>query len=688
MSKPEDTTDKPTEDPQAAAAPRPRKIVRRSAATRENPAFTAAEAAAAPAEGAAPAEAPKADAPAAEAPRAEGAPPVAPARRTFDARAPRPAAPAGGEGRPPRPRSPRAGGGDFRGPRSGGGDFRPPPARPMGARPIPGGPRAPASGDFRPPPARPMGARPIPGGPRAPAPEHGEHREAPREAPTGEHREHRARLPRAAQDGGPPGEHRAPRRDHRDRRDPRAQAAPEAPPAPAAAPVKPAAPARPAAAPAKPAPRPNAKPAPKPLPVFIPLARAGQVAASSRSAPTPKEALAAKTKAHAAKVAAKPAVKPAEASAPAVDPALVDIGGEGAAAALARMGDEAGALVDAWLTASNVAAIAEAAESDAVPPSARKAARRAVNVLRARGVNVPTRAHVTKMDERAELSIEATLSPPDPSGAWAVYITSKHASGRFHIAEVIARDSQGILAAGSGWLSGTQIKQNRTRAIEETGVAPVPVPVDWARARIAAARKLNAVTGQVLPLGLERCLELIEPAPAHEPPHPLADLEATLDPASAGGATPTSGSLHNEPEFNAWFPDRGSVDLLLQKVGERLGPEGTRDQEAASAALREEMLAATDRFFSPEYRAVIASRMRDAAISVRSRKGDRRAAEVLNVARAVLAAGLITSPPREIPFLVLFFEKALSLMAQQSGGALRLPVRPGAAPPQAEPPPA
>jgi hypothetical protein len=55
------------------------------------------------------------------------------------------------------------------------------------------------------------------------------------------------------------------------------------------------------------------------------------------------------------------------------------------------------------------------------------------------------------------------------------------------------------------------------------------------------------------------------------------------------------------------------------------------------------------------------------------------------VARAVREAGLITSPPREIPFLVLFFDKALSVLAQQGGGQLRLPIPRPAAPPQPTP---
>jgi hypothetical protein len=83
---------------------------------------------------------------------------------------------------------------------------------------------------------------------------------------------------------------------------------------------------------------------------------------------------------------------------------------------------------------------------------------------------------------------------------------------------------------------------------------------------------------------------------------------------------------------------------------------------------------AADRFFSPEVRAVIASRMKDAAVSVRARKGDDRATEVLATARAVREAGLITSPPREVGFLVGMFQKAVGALLQQGGGSLRVPV--------------
>src|SRR5262249_53420109 len=145
-------------------------------------------------------------------------------------------------------------------------------------------------------------------------------------------------------------------------------------------------------------------------------------------------------------------------------------------------------------------------------------------------------------------------------------------------AEVIARDPIGILQAGSGWLSGSQLKEGRNRALEGLGVAPVAVPLEWARYRIAEAKKLNGTSKQILPLGLDACRELIEPVPETAPPHPVGDLEGGVTSERSAAAISDSSSLHSEPEFRSWLPDRNALDELLQKVGERLGVEGLSDQ--------------------------------------------------------------------------------------------------------------
>ncbi len=409
-----------------------------------------------------------------------------------------------------------------------------------------------------------------------------------------------------------------------------------------------------------------------PIPINVPIVR--EASQSNKPAPTAKEVLSAKAKAmHQAKPKASAGTKAEQAPLQSFDADLVSASWDTAKDAIAKAGDNAAALVDAWLVASNAHAIAAIADADGVATSARKAARRALNVLRARGVAIPTQARVVKVSGSAEVSTEATMLPPDAAGTISFTITTRHESGRHHVAEVITREPFGILQAGSGWLSGSQLKEARGRALDGLGFGPVPVPVDWAKWRVAVAKQLNAASRQVIPLGYDGCKDLFEPGPEGEPAHPLADL-AALEGDEATQAIQDSAALHNEPEFRSWLPDRPAIDEMLQKVGERLGPQGISDPVQVNQILREEMDAAADRFFSPEVREIIERRMKDSTISLRSKRGAQRAQAALTVAKAIREAGLITSPPREIPFLVTFFQKALAIMVQQGGGQLRVPM--------------
>src|ERR1043165_7148475 len=76
---------------------------------------------------------------------------------------------------------------------------------------------------------------------------------------------------------------------------------------------------------------------------------------------------------------------------------LVEANAEGAKSAIAKVGDRSAELVDAWVAAKNAAAVAEFARDESAPGPARKAARRALNVLKARGVAIPERTHVARI---------------------------------------------------------------------------------------------------------------------------------------------------------------------------------------------------------------------------------------------------------------------------------------------------
>jgi hypothetical protein len=177
----------------------------------------------------------------------------------------------------------------------------------------------------------------------------------------------------------------------------------------------------------------------------------------------------------------------------------------------------------------------------------------------------------------------------------------------------------------------------------------------------------------VLPLGLDTHRDLLGPAPAQTPPHPIDT--AALDDTPQPAAVQSSASLHGTPEFAGWLPNNQALQELLMDIGQKIGAAGPEpDQSKVDAIIASAVDAATDRFFEPELRKIIADRMKDAAISILARAGKGPAAEVMAVAQAILSAGLITSPPHEIPFLRGFFQKALAILAERSGGQLSIPV--------------
>jgi hypothetical protein len=122
------------------------------------------------------------------------------------------------------------------------------------------------------------------------------------------------------------------------------------------------------------------------------------------------------------------------------------------------------------------------------------------------------------------------------------------------------------------------------------------------------------------------------------------------------------------------MPDRPALDELLAKVGERVGPDGVKDSAKVDEAIRLEVAAATDRWFTPERRSMLADNMRDCAISIQARQGDEPAKRVAAVAQAIRDAGLITAPPSEIPFLLHYFQKAVAYLVRQNRGQLRVPI--------------
>jgi hypothetical protein len=351
---------------------------------------------------------------------------------------------------------------------------------------------------------------------------------------------------------------------------------------------------------------------------------------------------------------------------------LVKADADGALEAVRGAGARVDDLVQAWLDAGNAAAIAEVAERG--EGAARKAARRAINVLRSRKIQIPERKRVATLAAAPAETVEAWMMAPDSGGMQLFAVTSRAPAGRYRASFVFLHGSLGVARVDNANMSQTQLKDYFGKVLPGAGYGATPVPVEWARFRIADARRITRERKLTEPMGFTTAAPLIDPAPGAAPSHPFDDEGFELADEDAAELAKSSGLLHNVPEFRSWLPTNNAMQELLVNVGSKLAPGETPDPQAVTDHLRSEAEAATDRFFSPEVREELVRRMKDSALSALAREGEQRALEVVAAMKMIEKCGLVTDPPRDVPFLKAFFDKAVALMLAQGGGRLRIPV--------------
>jgi hypothetical protein len=362
------------------------------------------------------------------------------------------------------------------------------------------------------------------------------------------------------------------------------------------------------------------------------------------------------------------------------DPSWLNAKASDALSSLAKAGAKAPQLVEAWVKAGNAAAVAEAAER--AEGASRKAARRGLNVLKARGVSVPEPARVAAVaGSKSAEQTEAFLLSPDSLGNVLIAISTRSATSRGKVVFVYLNDELGVHRVDVGELSQSQLKDALAKALPGARYKAVNVPVEWALRRVADARARHAERQIPEPLVFARAEILLSPVPSEAVAHPFDSEGFELSLEDASEMVKNSAKLHNLPELAGWFPDKSAVDELFAFVGKGLSDAGhdpTQEPppEALRDAMAEQIAAATDRYFTPERRARLVVALKDAALSALPREGEDIGLQLAALAKVAAEAGLITNPPRDIPFLRGYFEKAVSLLAMQNQGRIRIPVPP------------
>jgi hypothetical protein len=344
--------------------------------------------------------------------------------------------------------------------------------------------------------------------------------------------------------------------------------------------------------------------------------------------------------------------------------------------AITSAGARAEDLVLAWRDGKNAAALLEVAEAGSGP--SRKAAKRALAVLKSRGVAIPERKTIARLSSAEEESLEAYMTAPD-GGLNVLFVLARFPKARRGKAVfTVLNDGIGLLNIRISEIAQSSLKSEVKRIAGERARL-CSVPVEWAQARIAAAKAKNLESKVPLPLGMDSAADLLAGKATADQGHPFDDEGLVLADEDASALAVGSGGLHFLPEFAPWMPSQGAVMSMLAEVGQTLVPGEKPEENELSDKLMTAMKAATDRYFTPQLRERVVLAMKDAALVVLSREGEQKALEVAAAILAVEKCGLVTNPPHEVPFLRAFFEKAIQIMMAQNNGQLRIPV------PQAQP---
>ena len=185
----------------------------------------------------------------------------------------------------------------------------------------------------------------------------------------------------------------------------------------------------------------------------------------------------------------------------------LDADAERALAVVEAAGASAPALVAEWLQRSNAAAVQAVAELG--DGAARKAARRGLSVLKARGVQLPEPPRKGRAPAAVEATRQAWLLPPDSSGVVGLVLAERQSSGSYVAAFVYFRDGQNILRVQTGTLALSKIKESMNQALGGAGYGPVAVPYGWSQYRIAERRAWHLAQNVPEPLGMTAAQRLL-----------------------------------------------------------------------------------------------------------------------------------------------------------------------------------
>jgi len=317
------------------------------------------------------------------------------------------------------------------------------------------------------------------------------------------------------------------------------------------------------------------------------------------------------------------------------------------------------AIVEAWIRSADGPRVAAVAAGEAAHKNARKAAKKGVFVLKARGVvaEAPAR-RVPAAAAPAATESRGYMTKVDPAGVQILLHVHAVRGGGMQGAQAVVQRGRGLVDGGAVHLSRKELRQHLERLVDD-GVRFYEVPADHTRGRIATIVERARDAGRPLPESL-LAVEIHLPPATPLAGHPLDERLPRAE-RPAGRVTEAElAVLEHEPLLASWGPEEDALHVLLDRMSAAGGGGVLVLTEAQRSQAAEEVFSKTvDEELGD--RAAWATDLRDTAWCFLA-EGQRAIAELL--ARSADELDDTSRPARDVAFARWLWRHQLVAHAQ------------------------
>jgi hypothetical protein len=312
---------------------------------------------------------------------------------------------------------------------------------------------------------------------------------------------------------------------------------------------------------------------------------------------------------------------------------------------------EGDALIELLRSRGDVARLARLGEGH--DKALAKKARRALHLLRARGVTAPPEKREFRPATHGPYAVEelSLASAIDGRGERIVWLARPGQDG-IDIFEAQLSEARGIVGFTSANAPRKEWRRHTERVVADERLAVGRISEQHARALIEAGYQRTLTAGRTVPEEFARArlsLGHFEPE-AH---HPALDVAPPLPLDEARARLP---SLHELPEIRLWIPPEDLLPELDLAIGNIVTSKLVLDPVQRREQLADAIDKLADSALTPEYRALLAERLRETAYLLHQR-GKPDEARLASTAALVTADAAI--PGRGNPFVVRLINKVV-----------------------------